>query len=66
MLQWPPLVLGLYCNLQYKNTVRCQTMVVKGDKWREANMQLFLLNQHKVAALQRSTLAWIKTTCGAG
>ncbi len=26
----------------------------------------FLLNQHKVAALQCSALAWIKTTCGAG
>ena len=26
----------------------------------------FLLNQHKVAGLQCSTLAWIKTTCGAG
>lgn len=26
----------------------------------------FLLNQHKVAALQCTALAWIKTTCGAG
>lgn len=33
-------------------------------KWPICNY--FLLNQHKVAASQRSALAWIKTTCGAG
>lgn len=43
MLQCPSPVLGPYCNLRHKNTVRCQTTVVKGDKWREANMQLFLI-----------------------
>lgn len=40
--------LRLCCNLQHRNTVKCQTMVVKeeeggGVEWREANMQLFLI-----------------------
>lgn len=62
-----PLALSLYCNLQHRNTVKCQTMVVRGGMSGERPIcNYFLLNQHKVAALQCSTLAWIKTTCGAG
>lgn len=66
-IQTKALALCPYCNLQHRNTVKCQPMVGEGGMSGERPIcNYFLLNQHKVAALQCSTLAWIKTTCGAG
>lgn len=49
----PALVLRPYCNLQHRNTVKCQSTVVKlgGGEWKEANMQLFLIESAQSGVL---------------
>lgn len=51
MVQCPSPALRLYCKLQHRNTVKCQATVVKGDEWREANMQLFLIESAQSGSL---------------